>query len=137
MSAVATEIDSAPLSFSAGLPGFPDARNFVLVNNELAVQPFSIMRSIEDESLEFVVVPPQLFFPEYAPEIDDATIERIGVESPSDVLLLVLLTVGESVASITANLLGPIVVNIKTYAAAQAILVNSDYELRTPLFPDA
>lgn len=134
MTAVATMIETPHLSFSAGLPGFPDAKTFVLVNTELAVEPFSIMRCVEDESLEFVVTPPMLFFPDYAPEIDDATVARIGLQSADDALLLVLLTVGEEVAKITANLMGPIVINRKNYSAAQAILVNSEYELRTPLF---
>ncbi len=132
-----TTIETSQLTFSAGLPGFPDAHTFVLVNNELAVQPFSIMRCVEDETLEFVVVPPHLFFPDYAPEIDDATVARIGLESSEDALLLVLLTVGEEVSKITANLLGPIVINIKNFAAAQAVLTSGDYELRTPLFKSA
>ena len=130
-------IDTAPLSFSSGLPGFPEAHTFVLVNTELAVQPFSIMRCLEDESLEFVVVPPQLFFPDYTPEIDESTASRIDLQDAGDALLLVLLTVGDGIADITANLMGPVVVNLKNNEAAQAVLVNSPYDIRTPLFPNA
>lgn len=131
---VTTPIETTEITFSVGLPGFPEARTFVLVNTDLAQEPFSILRCLEDDSLEFVVVPPALFFPDYAPEIDSATAERLGIESPEDAVLLVTLTVGDDLADITANLLGPIVVNQHTRAAAQAILVNQTYELRTPLF---
>lgn len=136
MTAVETTTQTPHLTFSVGLPGFPEARTFVLFQNELARDPFSIMRCVEDENLEFVVVPPHLFFPDYAPELDDATVARIGLESADDAILMVLLTVGDDVADITANLLGPIVVNRATYAAAQAVLANNGYDLRTPLFPD-
>ncbi len=136
MTAVATEIETPHLTFSAGLPGFPDARTFVLLQTELAKEPFSIMRCIEDEGLEFVVVPPQPFFPEYSPEIDDATADRIGLTDAADAILLVMLTVGESINDITANLLGPVVINRRNFQAAQAVLVNQGYDLRVPLFKD-
>ena len=137
MTAVATMIDTPHLTFTAGLPGFPDAHTFVLFHTDLAADPFSIMRCVEDENLEFVVVPPTLFFPDYAPEIDEATAARIGLESADEALLLVTLTVGEELSQITANLLGPIVINRRNYSAAQAVLVNQNYDLRTPLFPNA
>lgn len=132
--ALATKVDAPHITFSVGIPGFPDAHTFVLVNNDMAQEPFAIMRCVEDESLEFVVVPPHLFFPDYAPEIDDATSERVGLESAGDALVLVIVTVGDELAEVTANLLGPIVVNRHTHEAAQAVLVNQGYELRTPLF---
>lgn len=132
-----TDLDTSvenKLTFSGGLPGFPDVREFVLMHTDLAQPPFSIMKSLEDEEIEFVVVPPTLFFPEYAPEVDDATIARIGLTSPADALLLVILTVGENAVDITANLLGPLVVNSKTREAAQAVLAGQDFDLRQPLF---
>jgi len=136
MTAVATMIDTPQLSFLSGLPGFPDARTFVLINNELAREPFAIMKCIEDEGLEFVVVPPNLFFPDYSPQIDEATAKRIGIKTENDAIVLVLLTVGDDVAGITANLAGPVVINRITYAATQAVLTTGEYDFRTPLFPD-
>jgi flagellar assembly factor FliW len=49
-------------------------------------------------------------------------------------LLLAILTVGEETADITANLLGPVVVNQKNNEAIQAVLAGQDFELRQPLF---
>jgi flagellar assembly factor FliW len=134
MTALATMTEIPTINFSGGLPGFPDARTFVLMNTELAQEPFSIMKCLEDDSLEFVVTTPVLFFPDYAPEIDDATVARIGITSGDDALLLVLLEVGDEAIDITANLMGPIVVNKHTNAAAQAVLSGQGYELREPLF---
>src|SRR5689334_5751403 len=96
-------VDKPLLKFSGGMPVFPDVRTFELVNTELAQDPFSIMRCIEDPEIEFVVVPALLFFPSYSPEIDNSTAERIGLASSDDALLLAILTVGDETADITAN----------------------------------
>jgi flagellar assembly factor FliW len=134
MTAVETAIGTPHLTFETGLPGFPEAHTFVLLQTDLAREPFSIMRCIEDESLEFVVAPPHLFFPDYAPEVDDSISNRINLEDAADALVLVTLTVGDDAADITANLLGPIIVNRHTNKAVQAVLANQGYDLRVPIF---
>jgi flagellar assembly factor FliW len=122
------------LHFAGGLPGFPDARRFVLIRIGDELSPFSVLRSLDDGSdVEFVVTHPGLFFPDYAPEIDDDTAERLELTSADDALLLVIVTVTDPVAASTANLLGPIVVNRHTRAAAQAVLGASGYNTREAL----
>ena len=129
--------DALPeLHFASGLPGFPDARRFVLVSLGDELSPFSVLRSLDQGTdLEFVVTHPGLFFPDYAPEIDDDTAERLDLKSADDAILLVIVTVTDPVAASTANLLGPIVVNRHTRAAAQAVLGASGYNTREALVP--
>jgi flagellar assembly factor FliW len=134
----ATDEELPELNFASGLPGFPDVRRFVLVRVGDELSPFSVLRSLDDgpdnrPALEFVVTHPGLFFPDYAPEIDDDTADRLELKSADDALLLVIVTVTEPVAASTANLLGPIVVNRHTRAAAQAVLGNSGYATREAL----
>jgi flagellar assembly factor FliW len=128
------------LIFASGLPGFPDARRFVLVRLGDELSPFSVLRGLDDSpehpaGIEFVVTHPGLFFPDYAPEIDDDTADRLELKSADDALLLVIVTVTNPVAASTANLLGPIVVNRHTRAAAQAVLGASGYNTREALVP--
>jgi len=128
------------LHFAGGLPGFPDVRRFVLVRLGDELSPFSVLRSLDDSpehpsGVEFVVTHPGLFFPDYEPEIDDDTASRLELKSADDALLLVIVTVADPVATSTANLLGPIVVNRHTRAAAQAVLGSSGYATREALVP--
>ena len=125
--------DIAELLFESGLPGFPDAHRFTLIRWGEDDSPFSIMRSLDHDGLDFVVVPPMVFFPDYAPEVDDTTAERLDLTASDDAIVVVMVTLGERAADATANLLGPIVVNRHTRQAAQAVLANADYEVRTPL----
>ena len=132
--------DLPELHFASGLPGFPDVRRFVLVRVGDELSPFSVLRSLDDgpengPGLEFVVTHPGLFFPDYEPEIDDDTADRLELKSADDALLLVIVTVADPVAASTANLLGPIVVSRHTRAAAQAVLGNSGYATREALVP--
>jgi len=135
MSTAATALDIPELHFVAGLPGFDAVHRFNLVRWGDAGF-FAVMKGIEDPAAEFVVVPPSLFFPHYAPEIDDAVAERLALESADDVLLLVVVTLGDRAEDATANLLAPIVVNRHTREAAQVVLTpgeGEDFPLRAPL----
>ncbi len=129
-----TDLDVPTLHFAAGIPGFPDLRQFALVWWGDEDGPFSILTSLEQSNLEFLVVPPHTFFPDYAPEIDDDTAERLALESAEDAILMVIVTVGDDPGSATANLLAPIVVNRHTREAAQVVLTDGDAPLRAPLF---
>lgn len=131
MTAVMTETSLSELTMAGGLTGFPDSERYVLVDVPGAPTLFRL-RSIDEPDLEFVVASPGMFFPDYAPEIDDASAERLGLTEAADALLLVILTVGKDMASTTANLLAPIVIHEKTRAAAQ-VVVQGDWPLRAPL----
>lgn len=121
------------LHFAAGLPGFPSARRFVLVDAYDGADGIYALRCLDQPSLEFVVAVPALFFPGYEPELDDVTVARLGLTGAADALLLVILTVPERAADATANLLAPIIVNQRTNAAVQAVLATTAYSVKTPL----
>ena len=129
----AAHASATNITFVMPLPGFPEAREFVLEPVEEQAGVLSVLRSTDQVGLEFVVAVPEIFFPDYAPEIDETTAERIGITQAEDALLFVILTVAENVANTTANLMAPVIVNRHTGKALQALLVSSDYEIRTPL----
>lgn len=132
---VLPEVSQLPeLEFGAGLPGFAEAHRFLLVRLGEDDSPFSVMRSLDQPDLEFVVVPPAIFFPDYEPEIDDDVAARLDLQSADDALLLVIVTAAEKLTESTANLLGPVVVNRHTRSAAQALLDPARYSPRELLF---
>ena len=59
--------------------------------------------------------------------------QRLELVAAEDALVLLVLTAGESLASSTANLIAPIVVNRNTYRAAQVGLDHQDLPLAAPL----
>jgi flagellar assembly factor FliW len=121
------------ITFPDGLVGFAGPQRFVLVQWGGEDSPFSLLRCIDDDRLAFVVVPPAVFFPDYAPEIDDATAALAGLTTADDALVLVIVTVPDRVQDATANLLGPLVVNTASRVGAQAVLSPEQWPARRPL----
>jgi flagellar assembly factor FliW len=128
------ELEVPELVFGAGLPGFPEARRFALVRlADDTETPFAILRCLDFEGLEFVVVHPFEFFPAYSPELDDETAERLDLRSQDDAVILAIVTVPDEVKDATANLAAPIIVNRRTRQAMQAVLGDIELDLRAPL----
>jgi flagellar assembly factor FliW len=115
------------IDLAVPMPGFPRHRQFVLVrlNDEGLLYAFT---SIEDPELRFLVAPPEPFFPDYAPEIEDEVFAALNTSDPDRLLLLVVITAG--VNETTANLLAPIVVDRDTRRAMQVILNGSGMPVR-------
>ena len=117
-----------------GMPGFPQLRSFALVRLDEAGLLYAL-RSVETPEVRFLVVPPAPFFPDYEPELEDATAARLGLAGAEEALLLLVVTPGERPQDATVNLLAPLVVNARTAAAAQVVLRDPDLPLRAPLGP--
>jgi flagellar assembly factor FliW len=114
------------------LAGFPEHRRFALARlDETGV--VCRLRSLDDPDLSFVVAPPRAFFPRYAPEVDESVTSDLGVLDDSDLLALVILTLGETPAEATANLMAPVLVNHRTRQAGQYVLTDVDLPIRAPL----
>lgn len=113
--------------------GFPEQRRFALarLDGEGVVCD---LRCLDDE-LSFVVVPPAMFFDDYAPEVDDELVAELGAQSEDDLLVLSVVTLGADPNDATVNLMAPIIVNHRTRRAAQVLLDDVTLPLRAPLTP--
>ena len=120
------------LTFADGLPGFADARQFTLVDGRDEGVLYWL-QSMEDPALAFLCAVPWVFFPDYAPELSDDDQEALGLEKADDAMVLSILSVHREQQSITANLLGPIVVNQLTRQGRQVVLTGDDYPVQAQL----
>lgn len=128
------ELDAlALLEVPSGLVGVPEAQRFSLTRWGGEDSPYAMMRALDADDLEFVVVPPAVFFPDYEPVVDDELVEHLELQGADDAVVLVIVTVADPVDRSTANLLGPIVINRHTHRAAQAVLSPDEHDPRQPL----
>jgi flagellar assembly factor FliW len=122
-----TELNMPIIDMAVPMPGFPAHRQFVLVrlNDNGLLYAFT---SVDDPNLRFLVAPPEPFFPDYAPEIDEEVFAALNTRDVDRLLLLTVITAG--VNETTANLLAPIVVDRDSMRAIQVVLSGSGLPVR-------
>jgi flagellar assembly factor FliW len=122
-------VDSRQIvTFNSGLIGLPQLKVFALIEDEESL-PIRLLQCVSTPDFVFVVINPFTVYPNYDVEISDDDAEELGVTSPSDVLVLAIVTVPEDVRFVTANLLSPIIVNMKNKRAKQILLSDTDYPI--------
>jgi flagellar assembly factor FliW len=88
------------------------------------------MRSTDDPELRFVLAPPEGFFADYLPALDDNVGDTLGA---SEVEVLVMITVVSGLEDATANLRAPIVFAPSTGCAVQVVLDDDSLPMHQPL----
>ena len=125
--AIMTDTGLPTITMAVPMPGFPAHREFILVrlHEEGLLYAFT---SIDDPELRFLVAPPEPFFPDYAPEIENEVFAALNTKDPNRLLLMVVISAG--VHETTANLLAPIVVDQDSKRAMQVILNGTNMPVR-------
>ena len=103
--------------FKDGILGFEDLRDFVLVNAE-DTAPFKWLISVETPEIGFPLISPWLIDLSYAPgpNID------LSKEVP-----MVVITLGDELGRMTANLKAPIILDVDLQIGSQIILPSDKY----------
>lgn len=117
--------------FPAGLPGFEQETRFLPIEQPSSY-PVVFLQSLNRPELCFITLPVRVVDPNYRPAIAAEDLQALGVaqdrqpEIGREVLCLAIVSVAEDRAP-TANLLAPVVVNLKTRRGVQAIQTGSGY----------
>jgi flagellar assembly factor FliW len=127
------------LEFPSGLPGFESRRRFVALRFA-GSDPLVYLQSLEDSGLCFVAMPILSVDPRYRLKVSSEDLALLGLplaRQPrigEDVFCLAVISLRET--GPTANLLAPIVINLKTRKAVQAIAPESGYSHQFELMPE-
>ena len=125
------EVDeSSFIERPSGWLGFEQTRRFALVQAD-EVGAYSWLHSVEDPGLAFLTVVPSFFFPDYEPDVPDDDVEALDLTDPDDAQVLCLVTIAGD--DVTANLLGPVVLNVANRTARQVVLADQGWSTREPL----
>lgn len=123
------------VTFADGIPAFEEEHEFVVVPYG-EDSPYMFLQSVTTPELAFLITDPFVFFADYSFELDDESMQKLGVENIDDILVCSLISIPKSgVADMTANLLAPVVINRHTMAARQVVLEKTPYTTKHRLFP--
>lgn len=121
--------DDKLLVIEGGLIGFPDLERFVLLEHRPG-SPLHWLQSVDDPSMAFVVANPLSFFPDYTVDVNENEIDSLAIENVDSVALLAILTVRSGGRDVTANLVGPLLVNADNLRGRQLVLDRPDLSTR-------
>lgn len=111
--------------FPYGLLGFEQYKKYALIESEY--EPFFWLQSLDEQKLAFLLVDPFLICNSYEADIDDESLKMIEVQSPEDIIVMTTVTIPSDGSIITANLLGPIVINRKNNKCLQVVLNDNKW----------
>lgn len=121
-----------------GMLGFPDEKRYAIVQHK-ENSPFFWYQSVDNPALAFVITSPFFFVPDYSVPLDDA-IKQMSwddekIEEKVKLYVVVNIPNG-SPNKMTANLVGPILINTDTLKALQMVVTDSLYSHKFPLLKD-
>lgn len=133
------EIDeSKVINFPHGILGFPETKRYIMLDHMNSPDiPFKWLQAIDRSDLAFVITDPRLFHQGYNPDIDEQDLRELNITGADDCGIIVIITIPQGEPEkMTANLQGPVMVNLRTREAKQVVLLDEKYPLRYPLLKE-
>ncbi len=112
------------IHFPKGLIGLENYHDFMFSELQDQTQ-FWLLQSLEDEHFGLVITNPFWFMPDYDFELMESEIGQIGEKEQLDVFVTV--NVASTPENITANLMGPIILNQSIGIGIQTLLADKRY----------
>lgn len=131
---------SSPIEFPNGLIGLDEWQKFVVISHP-AGGSLRLLQSLEDTRVSLILMPSLEILPDYRlalSEVDAQTLQYsqgAGQVAPGtpDISVYCILSIQEEPFTVTANLLGPLVINRNSGLGVQVIASDSNYNPRHPL----
>jgi flagellar assembly factor FliW len=128
-----TVTESQIITFTAGLPGFPQERRLALLNVHLK-SPFYYLQSVDNPGVTFVLANPVALVPDYHPKNGESALKALRARSTEDLLVLVTLTIPPGhPREITANLMSPLLINPDQGLGKQVVIEKPHYSHQHPV----
>ena len=124
--------DDALIEFSAGLLGFPECRSWALLRG--TKDGTAWLQSADHSTLVFLLVDPFVFFEGYAAELSEGELRQLRAKDAGEITVFAIVTLpaaGEQVCS--ANLQGPLVLNLAARRGVQVVLGEGPFGVRAPI----
>lgn len=133
--------ESQPIEFPSGLIGLEEWQRFVLISHP-AGEPLQLLQSLDDSRVSLIVADPRQIITDYHVVLSEADVRALQYTGSPGVLpsnvshhigIYSILSIQEEPFSVTANLIGPLVINWEAKVGRQVILSDSNYDPRYPL----
>lgn len=122
----------AVLAFPDGLVGCQGWKNFVLLTDDEENLPVACLQSLDEPLVRLLVTDPRLIDANYTVPLSHEDRASLDLRTSDSTVVYCTLTVGDD-GLVTANLLGPLVINARARLGRQIVLSDSGYSTREPV----
>jgi flagellar assembly factor FliW len=123
------------ITFPSGLLGFPELKTFQLLEPSDAY-PLKFLQPTQREDIHFVCIDVAAIKMDYEVPLSDEDAQALAIQSPADALVLALVVIPSDPRQMTANLAGPILINLRTRLGRQIVLNTEHFPLKFPVIAD-
>ena len=117
------------ITLPEGIIGFDQCKRFVIIQHEATM--FRWLQSLDSAAVAFPIIDPNEFRDDYTPMVSDADVRCLALTAEMRPLLFAIVTIpAGNPRGMTANLLGPVVVNPETRLGKQIIVPDQGYTTR-------
>ncbi len=124
-------MSETPITFPHGLVGCETWKHFVLV--ETPGEPIQQLLCLDAPHIGFLITEAAAVYPGYRVELTEADEQALACGDDTPLEVYCTLTLHREPPMLTANLLGPLVINRAAGVGKQLVLVNSGYPLKHPV----
>ncbi len=122
--------DKQIIAFPDGILGFEYVKKFAILDDTHSGSPFRWMQALEEPDLAFVIILISDFMADYELNISQSDYEVIEAKPQDEILVFSIVTVPEDYKKMTANLMGPVIINPAKKIGKQAISLSDKYGVR-------
>jgi flagellar assembly factor FliW len=116
--------------------GFEQITEYVVLDHS-EESPFRWLQAVNDANLAFVVTNPKFFGINYEFALSEEVASRLEIQESDDAMVLTIVNIPQDdPGKMTANLLGPLVVNQPKMMAMQIVLNDTQYNTKMRLLAD-
>ncbi len=125
------EVDETRIiTFPKGMLGFPSCKRFALLEPG-ADTYFWWLQSVDTPDLAFVVTDPSYFVSSYRVPLKTDQMGELGIAATEEAQVFVIVNKRDN--TLTGNLQGPLIVNVRTRTGVQLVLSDRRFTTRVPL----
>ena len=127
------EIDEqSVVEMPEGMLGFSEFRKYVIIQHNQG-SPFLWFQAVEEPNLAFVIVDPFTFFPDYEVLLSREDLDALQATELGKLAVFSVVVIPENPEDITANLRGPVLVNVEKRIGRQVVLNDERHSPHQPM----
>ena len=127
--------EGAGIHFPNGLIGFPEL-NFFNILEPSDSYPLKFLQPLDRDDVSFICIDVAAIKPDYEVPLSEEDAQALAIRAPADAMVLALVVIPDYPRQMTANLAGPLLINLKTRKGRQIVLNTEHNPLKYPVFTD-